>query len=98
MPRPRIEAHKPALLSGLLLLASCSSTFNLQLPIEHPARPQAVTTAPLQAPSPFDVQPAIEPKAELGSMPEMDGMHMREQPAPAMPGDMGHGMNHDGGH
>lgn len=68
-------------LTGLLVhaLSSCTSHFKLDLPVDHPARPESEASGALKMPDPFKVpstsQP-VTPMDESMKMPMDDSMTM----------------------
>lgn len=62
-----------AIFAALLVhgLASCSSTFKLELPVEHPARAESGASGTLQVPDPFKV-----PSTSQTTVPMDESMEM----------------------
>lgn len=84
-----------AVIAALLVhgLASCSSTFKLELPVEHPARAESGASGTLQVPDPFKVRSTSQPTTpmdesmEMGNDGSMDmggGSKKSMEPQPSM--------------
>ena len=63
-------------MASLASLTGCVSSFEFELPEDHPARPTATPAGPLPIPNPFDVAPPQEPAG--GGADTMHEVHAEE--------------------